>query len=540
MSTGFDAVIIGAGPAGLACALRLKQAARSSGKDISVAVIEKSQDIGDHILSGAVMGGEFLMELLPDFMRTAVSLKSEVQAEYLYFLTKRHAIRSPVLPPMLANKGSYVVSLSEIVRKMAEEAEKAGVEIYTGETVEDFIEESGRVTGVIIKEKNRDRFGKKKGSYISPVSITAKVIVAAEGSRGYITKKLIERFSLTHESIAQGYAVGVKELWRSESKKHKAGTVINTIGYPLPMSAFGGGYVYHMKGALTAVGLVIGLDYRDPGLDPFEYLQSFKMHPLIKEHIRGRLISYGAKTICEGGWYAMPRPYGNGFVIVGESAGVLDSMRLKGIDPAVQSGMIAADVIHTCLDKGSFSADDLSEYYVRLRSSKTGRAMWKARNFHQAFHKGMLRGMMHVAAQMISGGRGFADRMRVTEDRYTLKKCVSGNAEIAAKHDGIITFDRPTCVFASGTKHDEDQPCHIAIKDEHICTGKCAEEYGNPCLKFCPAGVFEMETDSQGRRRIKLNPSNCLHCRTCDIKDPYNNVEWHPPEAGGGPNYREM
>jgi len=544
MNANFDVIFVGAGPASLASAIHLKNITRGHPKldGISIAIIEKSQGLGDHILSGAVLDGYAIKKFIPDFEKRDIPLNSKVSSEWLYFLTKKHGIKSPFVPPPLSNKGKYMASLSDIVRWMGGIAESEGIEIYTGETADEVIMNKDTAVGVRIKEKRRMKDGSEAENYVPSMNIGAKILVLGEGSRGYLTKRLIEEKGLNDKRIPQGYAIGVKELWQIDESKSRSGTLINVMGYPLPMDTFGGGFIYHIKKGIIAIGMVVGLDYKHAALNPFEVLQKLKLHPSISPLFDGgKLISYGAKTICEGGIYAMPKTYGNGFLIIGEAAGILDSMRLKGIDPAIESGMIAAETIRNALAMNDVSEKMLSSYEPKLKQSRIGRDMYRARNFHQGFHHGIALGAVHASLQFISGGRGIIDRFDVKEDRKCTLKIDDDKTILEGySPDGIKSFDRLTCVFASGTRHEEDQPSHIRILDESICNGVCKEEYGNPCLSFCPAGVFEMVNDKDGKKKISLNPSNCLHCKTCDIKDPYDIVEWTSPDACGGPNYRGM
>lgn len=541
----FDTVFVGAGPASLAGAIHLKRLARQNPKigDIRIAVIEKAPGLGDQSLSGATFDTRALSELIPNMRELGVPLGPVITRERLYFLTRKHGLRSPIIPPPMSNRGKHMVSLSDLVRWMGRIAESEGIEIYTGEAADELIMDGTRVVGLCIKGKGLDREGKPKTNFVPATDVAAKVVVLGEGSRGHLTKRLIKRLSLDSGCTPQGYAVGLKELWQVCEEKFRPGCVINAMGYPIPLSTFGGGFIYHIKDRMIAVGLVVGLDYKNPGTHPFKMLQLLKEHPLVARTIEGaRFVAYGAKTICEGGWFAMPRSYGDGFLIVGEAAGVLDAMRLKGIDPAIKSGMMAAETIAEALARGDTSAAALSGYGRRFRKSWIGRDMYRARNFHQGFHGGIIPGMIHSSLQFISGGRGIVRRFKVEADWRCMKQLAAckTKGEIEFRPNGKTTFDKLTCVFGSGTKHEEEQPCHIQIDDRSICDGRCGEEFGNPCQFFCPANVFEMVEEDDGARRLNLNPSNCLHCKTCDIKDPYAIATWAPPEGGGGPNYKGM
>ncbi len=544
MDISFDVVFIGAGPASLSGAIHLKNLAGADSKNLSVAVIEKAPNLGDQILSGATFDPRALAELIPNYAELDPPLGPIVKKESLSFLLRNHRIQFPFVPPTMSNKGKYLLSLSDFVRWLGKYAEGLGVEVFTGESVEELIEdESGSVVGVQIKGKGLDKEGKPKANFLPATKIGAKVVVVGEGSRGHVAKSLIEKRGLGDGRTPQGYAVGLKELWEVREEKFVEGSVFNAMGYPVPLSEFGGGFIYHLSDRKVAVGMVVGLDYKNPHLHAFDILQRFKAHPFVSGMLEGgRFIAYGAKTIAEGGWYAMPKSYGDGFIIIGEAAGILDAMKLKGVDLVMKSGMCAAETIVDALKSGDFSESSLSGYEGSLKKSWVGKALRRARNFHQGFHRGIIPGMIHTAFQTITAGRGLIDKFKVEADWRCMKElsAVSDKTSEELKADGRVTFDKLTCVFGSGTKHEEDQPCHIHVDDFEICNGRCKREFGNPCVKFCPANVFEMVEESDGETRLHLNPSNCLHCKTCDIKDPYANVTWKAPEGGGGPNYKGM
>jgi electron-transferring-flavoprotein dehydrogenase len=544
MDISFDVVFVGAGPASLAGAIHLKNLAKVSSGDLSVAVIEKAPNLGDQILSGATFDPRALAELIPNYAELDPPLGPKVKKESLSFLLRNHRIQFPFVPPTMSNKGKHLLSLSDFVRWLGKQAESAGIEIFTGESVEELIEDnSGAVIGVQIKGKGLDKDGKPKPNLLPPTKIGAKVVVVGEGSRGHVAKQLIEKRGLDEGCTPQGYAIGLKELWEVREDRFVEGSVYNAMGYPVPLSEFGGGFVYHLSDRKVAVGMVVGLDYKNPHLHSFDLLQRFKAHPFINRMLEGgRFISYGAKTIAEGGLYAMPKSYGDGFIIIGEAGGILDAMKLKGVDLVMKSGMCAAETIAAALKSNDFSEKALGGYEELLKNSWVGKSLNRARNFHQGFHKGIIPGMIHTAFQTVTAGRGLIDRFKVEADWRCMKELsvVGNKAPEELKPDGRITFDKLTCVFGSGTKHEEDQPCHIQVDDFDICNGRCKKEFGNPCVRFCPANVFEMVEEEDGETRLHLNPSNCLHCKTCDIKDPYAVVTWNPPEGGGGPNYKGM
>jgi electron-transferring-flavoprotein dehydrogenase len=546
MDANFDVIFVGAGPASLAGAIHLKKLAQKSPalKNLSIAVIEKAPGQGDHTLSGAVLGTETLEELIPDFMKKEPPLGPIIKKQKIAFLTKQIAFRLPIVPPPMKDLGKRLVSLSDLVRWLGTIAEKEGVELYTGEAVDELLMEGEKVTGVKIRGKGINREGNPGKICVPAVSIGAKVVVLGEGSRGHLTKELIEKLALNKGSTPQGHAVGIKELWELDEEHFEEGTVINTMGYPIPLSSFGGSFVYFIKERLVAIGLVVGLDWKDPHLHPFELMQRFKKHPYISKIIKGgRFVAYGAKTITEGGYYAMPKLYGDGFMIIGESAGILDPMKLKGIEHGMKSGMLSAETIMEAATKNDFSKNSLKTYDEKLKSSWVGADLWRSRNFHQGFHSGLIPGMIHAFLQFITKGRGLVSRFKgIKPDALCMRMLKNQERldEECLRPDNRTIFDKLTCVYGSGTKHEEDQPCHIKIADMSICNGICREEYGNPCQYFCPANVFEMIKEEDGKTRLHLNPANCLHCKTCDIKDPYEIVTWAPPEGGGGPNYKGM
>lgn len=541
----FDILFVGAGPASLASALHLKRALNKLPrfKDLKVVVIEKAPNVGDHCLSGASFDPKALAELVPDYQKYMGVLGPKVSGESLNYLTEKSRIPFPIVPPQMSNHDCYILSLAEFTRWLAGLCEKEGVEIYTGEPADDLImDERGAVKGVVIREKGRDKEGGKKANYLEPTEVTAKITILGEGARGHLTKRLIKRLSLDKDRTAQGHAIGLKEIWQIKEDLFKPGYVMHTMGWPLGLSTFGGSFMYHHKDSHMALGLVVSLDYKNPYLHPFELFQQWKMHPSVAHYLKdARLVAYGAKTLSEGGWYCVPKLYGHGFMIIGESAGFLNPMRLKGIHLSMKSGMLAAETIVEALERGDYSEASLKGYEDRVNNSWIKKEMYRSRNFHQGYHHGVISGMINTGLQIISGGRGLIDKFKTQEDWCTMKKLL----QICCKPkeftpDGKISFDKLTSVFSSGTKHEEDQPCHLKIDDISICNGKCKEEYGNPCTRFCPAHVYEMVEDENGKKVLELSPTNCLHCKTCDVKDPYNIVNWVPPEGGGGPNYKGM
>ena len=545
-----DVLIVGAGPAGLACALHLaklierhNQAGRTPPlAPDNIYVLEKARELGAHQLSGAIMDPRGLRELVPDFEKSA-PLDTPVTGDAAFFLTSRSAWKFPITPPPLQNHGNYVISLSKMVKWLGGLVEKTGVNLFTQFAGAQLIYGRSGIAGVITEDKGVDKNGKPKDNFTPGYELRAKVTVLAEGPRGSLTKELVNRLKLDGLN-PQVYAIGIKELWDVQPGRIATGYVAHTMGWPLDSSVYGGGWVYGMRDNRVSLGLVIGLEYHDPLFDPHEAFQKFKTHPFIRRIVEGgKLVRYGAKTIPEGGWYSMPRNYVDGGLIIGDSASLLNSQRLKGVHTGIKSGMLAAETIYEALVAGDTSAQKLSAFPERIAASWIGKELRAVRNFHQSFRHGLWAGLAHTAVQFVTGGRGFIDPMRVKPGHEEYAKLNRGNALVDQssrfKGDGALTFDRLTDVYHSGTRHEEDQPCHLVVLDPKICVDRCVREYGNPCQYFCPAAVYEMAME-KGAPRLKINASNCVHCKTCDIADPYQIINWIPPEGGGGPNYEGM
>ncbi len=550
-----DVLIVGAGPSGLATAIHLAdliEDARSKGTlrgaptsdEFTLMVIEKSAEIGDHMLSGAVVDPKGLDELIPDWKEKEAPLSARVGEDALCFLTRRSRFKVPFLPPVMHNHGYFVASLQQFMRWLGRIAEEKGIEVFTGMAGAGPIIEEGALKGIITDDKGLDKEGNPKSNFEPGIELRAKVVVLAEGPRGSLTKQVVSALGLDEGRNPQGYVTGVKELWEVPRGRIEPGTVWHTLGFPLGMKLFGGGWIYGMSEDTVSIGLVTALNYRDPRTDPHDNFQQFKTHPWIASLLKGgKMVRYGAKTIGEGGYFAMPRLYHDGLLLVGESGGFLDSMRLKGIHLALKSGMLAAQTAFEALSDENYGRDKLARYTELFERSWARRELWKVRNFHQGFASGLFWGMIHTAAQMVTGGRGFKARLSARPDHkymLPLPRLPTAARPVKRKFDGELTFDKLTDVYASGTKHEENQPPHLKIVDPDLCTGKCTEEFGNPCLNFCPAGVYEMVEDDGGGRKFQLSPSNCLHCKTCDIADPYGNIVWVPPEGGGGPQFAGM
>ena len=553
-----DVVIVGGGPAGMACALRLAQLideynSRSPATPLTkenIYVLEKAREVGQHCLSGALLDPISMRELLPGFESEA-PLDAQVHKEAVYFLTEKSHFKLPITPPPLRDHGNYVISINKFVKWLGSKVEEAGITVFTGFAGSELLFDDERVAGVHTDDKGVDKQNQQKSNFEPGYDLRAKVTVLAEGTRGSLTKQLIHKFDLAKNSNPQTYGVGVKELWEVPSGRIEPGQVIYTMGYPLTPKEYGGAWIYGSKDNLVSLGYVTGLDYQDPRLDPQHVLQDFKQHPFIADLLKGgKMIRYGAKSLPYGGWWALPPLGGDGWMMIGDSAGFLNSARLKGIHLAIKSGMLAAETAFEALVKNDSSRKTLDLYQRRVETSWIKDELWRVRNFHQGFEKGLFAGVFHVGLQEITGGRGLHNRYPSTPGYQHMKELADLPADGGpekhmlgpAKGDGKLTFDKLTDLYHSGTKHEEDQPAHLIIHDTNICNTKCVKEFGSPCQNFCPANVYEMVDDSEqpNGKRISLNAANCVHCKTCDIQDPYQIITWVPPEGGGGPNYDGM
>ena len=545
-----DALIVGGGPAGLAAAIRLADLARNAGTPIEILLIEKGSTVGAHSLSGAVVNPSALRELLPDVAETDIPFESPVRSDRVLFLTGRSAFGLPFHPPYMGNRGYYVASLGKLTRWLAGIADKKGVQVYPGFAGHELLYEGERVVGVRTGDTGIDKLRRPRENYQPGTDIRARVTLLAEGARGHLAKGLIRRLGLDRGRNPQVYSLGVKELWEVPEGTLAAGDVIHTMGYPLRFDQFGGGFIYGYANRHVALGLVVGLDYADPGFDPYHAFQIYKRHPFVARLLEGgRMLRYGAKTIPEGGLFSMPRPYADGVMLLGDSAGFLSLPSLKGVHLAIHSGMLAASAAMAALAANDTSAAALARYEALFRDSPAYRDLYRVRNFRQGFRRNLFLGSLHFAAQLATGGHGLS-----LSGRYTIEEdCdrLRGLAEVgrgfqarfgdAPEFDRSLTFDKATDVFHSGTRHDEHAPCHLIVPDPDKCRTLCIPKYGGPCQYFCPAEVYEIATDPKtGQRHLKLHPSNCVHCKTCDIKDPLRNIEWITPYGGDGPEYETL
>ncbi|CAN5665307.1 electron transfer flavoprotein-ubiquinone oxidoreductase [soil metagenome] len=561
-----DVVFVGAGPANLAAALHLKNQTKEHNAlverglhhgrkiaDLEIGIIEKGSAVGAHILSGAVIDPIALRELMPDFLEQGCPVDSVVTEDAFWYLTEKRKIQSPITPPPLKNKGKYIASLSRICEWLAEKCEEAGVNIFPEfPGAEMLYDENERVIGVRTGDKGIDKEGKPKANFEPGVDLLAKVTVLGEGSRGSLTKQLMQRLNLLEDKEPQVFSLGVKELWEVPAGNIEEGRVIHTLGFPSDAQTYGGGWIYGMKNNIVSIGYVTGLDYLDPLIDPHAEFQKFKTHPDVAKILAGgKMLKYGAKAINAGGYYTMPKLFADGVLLVGDSASFLNGQRIKGIHTAMKSGMLAAETIINAFDHNDFTSKTFRHYGEKVNSSWIYDELFAVRNFHASFQRGRWSALVNSSLQFLTGGLawGFMPREHHIAGHERMKKLDEYNYNGDAlqqrypnlKFDKELTFDKVTDVFHAGVSHDEDQPSHLHILDTEICATRCAEEYGNPCQRFCPAAVYEMEENSKtGRREIKVNFSNCVHCKTCDIADPYQIINWVTPEGGGGPNYKGM
>ena len=494
------------------------------------------------MLSGAVLDPQALDELVPDWRARGAPLDTAVTADRIYLLTRRRALRFPITPPPLRNHGHYVISLNGFVKWLAGEVEAAGVDIFAGFAGAEVLLDGERVAGVRTGDQGLDREGRRKPTFEPGVDIRAKVTIFADGVRGNLTKTLIRRFDLDAGRQPQQYAVGLKELWDVPPDRLEPGAVVHTMGYPLRMREFGGGFVYALPEGRLSVGFVAGLDYHDPYFDPHVAFQRFKQHRLVARLLAGgEMVRFGAKALPEGGWHAVPRLHMPGALIAGDAAGFLNSMRLKGIHLAMRSGMHAAEAAFEALRAGDVSADGLARYATLIDGGAVRAELYPVRNVHQAFAHGLPAGLAFSALALATGGRWFRDPLPAAPGHTRLRRAGGGSPPAAPlSADRKLTFDKATSVHYSGTSHDEDQPAHLLVRDTDLCRTRCLEEYRNPCTRFCPANVYEIIDVAGGGKQLQVNASNCVHCKTCDIMDPYQIIDWVPPEGGGGPRYEGM
>ena len=536
----YDVVIVGGGPSGLACAIRLKQLAAERGRELAVCLIEKGSEIGAHILSGAVLEPRALDELLPDWRSRGAPIETAATDDRLLFLTARKAYRMP-LPPSFNNAGNFIVSLGSVCRWLGREAEALGVEIYPGfAAAEVLYHDDGSVKGVATGDMGVAKDGTRTEHFQPGVELHARQTVFAEGCRGSLTKTLFERFGLRDGVDPQTYGIGIKELWEIDPAKHRPGLVLHTIGWPLAADTYGGSFLYHFERNLVSVGFVVGLDYRNPHLSPFEEFQRFKTHPAIRPFFEGgRRVCYGARALSEGGFQSLPKLTFPGGLLVGDTAGFLNVPKIKGTHTAMKSGMTAAEALFEALEDPA--TREVAAYPERLRATWLWDELYRVRNVRPAFRRGLWLGLAYSGFdQIVLRGRA-PWTFHNHADHGSLAKAAEAPRIEYPKPDGVVTFDRLSSVYLSNTNHEENQPCHLQLRDPTVPIELNLALYDAPEQRYCPAGVYEIVRDGPGNRpRLQINAQNCVHCKTCDIKDPTQNINWVVPQGGEGPNYPNM
>ena len=529
----FDVVIVGAGPSGLAAAIRLKQVA----PDAAVCVVEKGGEVGAHILSGAVIEPRALAELFPDWQERGAPLTTPAGEDRFLFLTPTRAIRLPT-PPQMHNAGNYIVSLGDVCRWLGQQAEELGVEIYPGFAAAELLEEGGRVVGVATGDMGIGRSGEHGANYAPGMELRAAYTLLAEGCRGSLTKIAVERFGLRAAGDPPTYALGIKELWEVPAEVHRPGLIEHSVGWPLDSVTYGGSWLYHWGNRLVSYGFVVGLDYKNPWLSPFDEMQRLKTHPAIRKHFEGgRRISYGARALSEGGLQSMPRLTFPGGALIGDTAGFLNVPKIKGTHTAMKSGIAAAEAVAEAL--AANRAADLTGFPERIKASWAWEELSAARNIRPAFAKfGLYGGIAYSALDTyVLRGRAPWTMHHPHADYETLSDAGSAKPITYPKPDGKLTFDKLSSVFISNTNHEENQPVHLHLRDPARWQGVNWDRFRSPESRYCPAGVYEAVGIEEGEPRLQINAQNCVHCKTCDIKDPTQNIDWAAPEGGGGPNY---
>lgn len=537
----YDVVIVGAGPAGLSCAIRLKQLAQEIGKDIAVCVLEKGSEVGAHLLSGAVFEPRALNELIPDWKEKGAPLKTKAKSDKFMFLTEKAGFRLPN-PPQMNNHGNYIISLGELGRWLAGQAEELGVEIFPGFAAAEILyNDKDEVIGIATGDMGVNAEGEKTDMFEPGVEIHARQTIFTEGCHGSLTKQLIAKYNLRENSDPQTYGLGVKEVWEIAAEKHDEGAITHTIGWPMDSKTYGGSWLYHMADNMISIGFVVGLDYQNPYLSPYEEMQRFKTHPKIAKLLEGgRRVSYGARALVEGGFQSLPKLTFPGGCLAGDTAGFLNVPKIKGNHTAMKSGMIAAESVFTCLhlEDTPHQGWECSRYARNFENSWLYKELYKVRNIRPGFHKGLWFGLLHSAFQTL-GGWMLPYTLKNHADHAQLKEAGKVKPINYPKPDGVLTFDRLTSVQLSNTNHAEDQPCHLQLKDPSIPIAVNLPKYAEPAQRYCPAGVYEV-IEEKGEKKFQINAQNCVHCKTCDIKDPSQNINWVVPQGGGGPNYGNM
>lgn len=533
----YDVVIVGAGPSGLSAAIKLKQLAAQQNKTIQVCILEKGAQVGAHILSGAVLEPRSLQALLPDTWQDA-PLDSPVTDDRFLYLTSKHALRLPTPSPM-QNKGNFIISLGELCQFLAAEAERLGCEIYPGFAATEILyNEAGEVVGVVTGSMGINKEGEQTANYQPGMHLHAKQTLFAEGCRGQLSQVLMDRFQLRSNSYPQTYGLGIKEIWQIPPEQHHQGEVIHTVGWPLDQATYGGSFIYHISKHRIALGFIVGLDYQNPWLNPFGEFQRFKTHPLVSKLLSGgERISYGARALNEGGWQSLPRLTFPGGLLIGDAAGFLNVAKIKGIHLSMQSGMLAAEACMDALSSENQKPLELKTYAEKVSNSWMAEELYKVRNVRPGFRYGLLAGLANAAFETYIS-RGKSPWTLANHADYTALRLAAKSKKIDyPKPDGVLTFDRLSSVYLSNTFHEENQPCHLKLRDKNLAIEVNYEQYASPETRYCPAAVYEIVDENP---RLQINAQNCIHCKTCDIKDPRQNIVWQAPEGGGGPNYVGM
>lgn len=558
-----DVLFVGAGPAGLAGAYHLARLIKNHNDNVEngslkesaitlengIGVLEKSANAGDHMLSGAVMDPIAIRELFPDFRERGFPVESEVISESIYQLSEKSKIKFPFVPKNLNNHGTSICSLNKIAEWLTEQISKDfgdAVNIFNEFPGREVLTDRNKVIGIRTGDKGLDHHSQPKSNFEAGADIHARITILGEGPRGSLTKQIVPQLGLDKNRNPQIYGTGIKELWEIPAGRLPKGAVIHTAGWPLSPKQYGGTWIYMMSDTLCSIGFVAALDYENPTFDPHNAFSMFKTHPFISEILKdGKMTAYGAKTVSEGGYWSMPKLYADGLMLIGESGGFINISRLKGIHLSMNSGMLAAEAAFEALKKTDFTENSLKKYDDLFRGSWAYEELWKSRNYRQNFTGSVRVGMMKAGLQMYLTGGGTKKKTELQPDYIHMKKIKDAGAPIPkVKFDEKLTYTKLTDVYYSGSTHEENQPCHLVIKPEdvvNICNKKCKEEYGNPCQHFCPAQVYEMVAPEEGQPvQLKINFTNCVHCKTCDIADPYQVINWVTPEGGGGPVYKNM